>query len=218
MKDITKIVVAILIAGCLVGIIGGFIVAVVGGNSQSQFGTNSPNRYPNGYLDTGGGYYVDGVSVIDGDGNFIIASGGYLQNNQLQTKVSYGNFTDATTTYLALVNPLSATSTIDLSIIDVSTSATATAVHYCGTSTNAYPSGMNSYNIVNAQSVATDTKAYFVLGQGGSGVEKGSGVTYPKLVVGPAEYVVCKVTSTYPGAFTEVTNTFDGTYKIRWNK
>ncbi len=43
--------------------------------SQSFGATNSPTRFPNGYLDTGGGYYVDGTAVIDGSGNVKLGGG-----------------------------------------------------------------------------------------------------------------------------------------------
>lgn len=52
-------VVALIVAGAVVS---------VGGNNQPVGATNAPTRFPNGYLDTGGGYYVDGTAIVDGSG------------------------------------------------------------------------------------------------------------------------------------------------------
>lgn len=51
------------------------LLMLIGGNQQ--FGAiNSPNRIPNGYMDTSGGYYVDGVAVISGSGALTIGTDG----------------------------------------------------------------------------------------------------------------------------------------------
>jgi len=55
----------------VVALIASFVIGVmVGGNSSQPLGAGSPNRFPNGYIDTGYGYYVDGSEVIDENGNY----------------------------------------------------------------------------------------------------------------------------------------------------
>lgn len=129
----------------------------------------------------------------------------------LQTEISRGSFADATTTFIAVANPFTSTSTVDLFILDQTGVATATAAFDCGTSTTA-TGATTADGLIDNITVATSTKVYLAAG----GVESG---TNSKSVIKVAKnnYIVCLATTGYAAAFTQATNTFDGKYLIRWN-
>lgn len=126
----------------------------------------------------------------------------------LDVEVSIDDFSDATTTPIAVQNPFGATSTVDFFIYDQTGVATSTYTLNCGTSTTAF--GTPSDWVISAIEIATSTKDYLVNNSNAGTNSK------ERIIVDPNEWIVCDVTTHYPGAFTEVTNTYDGNYKIRW--
>lgn len=131
----------------------------------------------------------------------------------LGVKVTAGSFINASTTIAAVQNPALASSTIDFAIINVTSSATSTYTMQCGTSTNAFINP--STTLINSPSISTSTLYYAVNGVTNSFNSPGA-TSLIRILVKPLEWVVCKVTTLYSGAFTEATNTFDGKYIFRW--
>lgn len=128
----------------------------------------------------------------------------------LEVEVSVGDFADATTTPIAIQNPFSATSTVDFAIYDQTGLATSTYTLNCGTSTTAF--GTPSDLLIDGIEVATSTKKYIVNNYGAGTNSK------ERIVVGVSDWIVCKITTVFAGAFTEASNTYDGNYKLRWFK
>jgi hypothetical protein len=69
-----------ILVSAVVATIVAVTVVMVGGNNQPVGATNSPTRFPNGYLDTGGGYYVDGTAIINGSGQISSFSSTDISN------------------------------------------------------------------------------------------------------------------------------------------
>lgn len=136
MNNIKLIWVGILIA----------IVIAVGGYSYPQQIASAlgavANRLPHGYWDTADGYYVDGVSVIDGSGNIVVADSKTLS---LDGIVVYGmrtTMSSATTTPCSIQGP-AATSTLKSWTANITT-GTSTAMSFdMSTSTTAYATTSN---------------------------------------------------------------------------
>lgn len=61
-----------LIGFVILALVVGFVVGSF--SKDSVFGAGNPNRFPNGYIDDGYGYYVNGVAVIDGSKNITANS------------------------------------------------------------------------------------------------------------------------------------------------
>lgn len=129
----------------------------------------------------------------------------------LEVEVSLGSFTDATTTVISVVNPFTATATVDYFLYNQTGAATSTYAMDCGIATALYASPSDL--LIDGLAVATSTYTYMVNAETGSGTNSKGHV-----IVAPTEYISCLVTTTYPGAFTEASNTYDGSYKIRWIK
>lgn len=151
-----------------------------------------------------------------------------------------GKFQDATTTIVSIANPfLTATSsagdvvvsmnnansagytaastTVDLIRLDITGAATSTFDVSCGAS--AGWSTADSVSLLDSVATATSTtgilennltQALGAADDAGTVVKIALGPTYP--------YFTCRVSSAYTGAFTEVTNTFDGKYTVRFQK
>lgn len=150
-----------------------------------------------------------------------------------------GRFIDASTTIVAIPNPFlqatstdgdvvlegngtiqgytGATSTLELVRLNITGVATSTATIQCGAS--AGPTTDPTLDIISSDPIATSTYAVIEnniataanLGVGGG--------TTAKVMLSPAlPWIVCTVSSSFTGAFTEATNTFDGYYTIRVSK
>ena len=61
-----------LIGFVILALVVGFVVGSF--SKDSVFGAGNPNRFPNGYIDDGYGYYVNGVAVIDASKNITANS------------------------------------------------------------------------------------------------------------------------------------------------
>ena len=131
-----------------------------------------------------------------------------------------GTFKDATTTIASFLNPFgsSATSTIELARLSMTGVATSTYTVACGAATTAFATP--TYSIISSDSVATSS-ANIVIENGiatayvGNSAGPGGGSVNKIMLTSAYPYFVCKVTTSYEGAFTEVTNTFSGRYAIR---
>jgi hypothetical protein len=147
-------------------------------------------------------------------GDDLTVSGTDFDVNSLETYVSYGAWTDASTTFVAVVNPFTATASAEL--ILTGAAATTTTVFVCGTSTTAYPASAPAGSLMSA-TIATNTQFYLH-----SGVNNGSnpvsGVTAQEIMVDDTLYVVCYISSSGASAVLGSNNTWDGYYKIKWTK
>lgn len=132
-----------------------------------------------------------------------------------------GPLMNATTTIVSFENPFgtSATSTVDLVRIDVLTAATSTYSLSCGAAATAYSADTVSLLDTAANGVTTSTVGILEnnLTAALGGIADAG--TVEKITLTPSyPYFTCTVTSVYPGAFTEVTNTFDGRYTVHVHK
>lgn len=125
-------------------------------------------------------------------------------------------FIDASTTIVSFQNPFgtSATATVDMARLEITSPATSTFTVSCGAS--ATPTANPSYAIISSGAVNTSTIGMVVnnLTAALGGVADGGTVhiveltpTYP--------YFVCNVTANVSAAFTQQTNTFDGKATVR---
>ncbi len=163
----------------------------------------------------------------------------YLSINGDTTYYMTGSFINASTTIVAFASPFlmattsandvvindttnsgygytSATSTVDLVRLDIRTAATSTYSVSCGASAGISTADSVSLLDTAANGVATSTTGILEnnltaalggLADAGTVVKITLNQQYP--------YFVCKITSTYTGAFTEASNTFDGKWAVR---
>lgn len=68
-----------LIGIALIALVIGFGIGMISAPSSNLLGAGQPNRFPNGYIDTGYGYYVNGVEVINSSG--VITAGTITSNS-----------------------------------------------------------------------------------------------------------------------------------------
>ena len=134
-------------------------------------------------------------------------------------------FTVATTTVgggvvLGMYNGASgytgATSTIDMATLNITTGATSTFTVICGAATGPTTAATNA--ILSSGSVATSSIGIITNNFDGDtlGVTGGS---VAKIQLNPTyPWFNCIVTTAYSGAFTEATNTFDGTFSVQVNR
>lgn len=192
----------LLVAILIVGLIGLFVSK--SGNVGIAYDSTSvtdANAKITGTLTVDGATTLTGATTIGG----------------ATVSISSGTLADATTTILAVVNPFSATSTVDMVRLTNTGVATSTYTVACGKSATAYAN--TDYDVLSSGSIATSTNFGVIenniTGSYGAAITGGS---IEKILVGSGQYLVCKVTTSYPGAFTESTNTFAGTYQVRWTK
>jgi len=155
-----------------------------------------------------------------------------------------GTFIDASTTIVSITNPFlmsttsasdvvikgawpnawtGASSTVDILRLNVTGVATSSFTVSCGAAATAYSTA--SIALVSSGTVGTSTKAYIENNVTAAQGASTDGGTVAKIAIGPLyPYLVCKVTvtgaglGTSEGSFTEVTNTFDGTFVARISK
>lgn len=147
-----------------------------------------------------------------------------------------GQFVDATTTIVSIPNPFlqatstaadviiqrenaalgytGATSTLELVRLNVTGVATSTYTIQCGAS--AAPQTDPTLDILSSDSIATSTYAVVESGIATAANLGIGGGTTNKVMLSPTyPWIVCTISSSYTGAFTEDSNTFDGYYSIR---
>lgn len=136
-----------------------------------------------------------------------------------------GDMIDASTTVVSIdptkygISVSASTTVVEMARLRIDGVATSTFTVACGASATAYAAP--TYNLLSSGSVATSTHANEIIennlltaGNGNSlGVDGGA---IDKIALTPNyPYFVCTVTTLYSGAFTEVTNTFDGDFLVR---
>ncbi len=145
--------------------------------------------------------------------------GSELGINGVNQVVVQGDFKNSTTTFVGFLNPVEATSTIDLVILKNTGVATSTYVIHCGTTKTAYGVAPTT-DILTSGDVATSTN-FFTMVNNEANAFPVSGGSTARLRIGPAEYFVCYATTyatiaTHDNAFTNVNNTFDGHFWVRF--
>lgn len=160
-----------------------------------------------------------------GDTNFTnIVVAGYSDLGGSKTSVSAGSFADATTTIVSIANPfgITATSTVELARLNITTGATSTASIACGGATTAYAAPTYDLITTSANSIATGTIGVIENGiaaaVNGNSMGVGGGAIQKITLTPNYPYFTCRVTSVYTGAFTEVTNAFAGNYEVKFRE
>lgn len=135
---------------------------------------------------------------------------------------SAGTCGSATSTMFSIVNPTSATSTVEIDMMTLTGQATSTTFSI-GTTTKSSGLALTdiSPTLVNAALVATGTQATLISGfttnLGNGQISSGTG-SVDKIVVGPNERVAGYATSTYGGVGAlNYTPAVSCTYKLLWN-
>jgi hypothetical protein len=142
----------------------------------------------------------------------------YLVRNNDSTYFVHGSFINGSTTIVSVLNPFgaTATTTVDLTRLHITGPATSTFTVVCGAASTAYSD--TSYNLLSSGSIATSTDETYI--ENNISASYGAAITggsVAKIMLDPTyPYLVCKVTTAYSGAFTEATNTFVGTYWLRF--
>ena len=141
----------------------------------------------------------------------------------MMEQYSVGDLANATTTTIALLNPTSATSTIEFFSYNVTGVATTTHTLSCGTSTSPYVAATAKTLVDGTVEYATSTSYELVNGVGSAEGPYSAGTSEFRIIVKPSEYIVCTVADVaagtdYTGAFTETTNTYAGKYSIQWKR
>lgn len=147
-----------------------------------------------------------------------------IGQNGLQTIVVSGDFKDATTTIVSILNPFPATSSVSLIGLFNSGVATSSYNINCGQSTraSAIRVGSNpSYTVFQTGTIATSSIFSQLM----------RGATTTPTYIGPSEYLQCVThgissndalrdcdgtSCNWDNAFTNVNNTFDGSYWIEF--
>ena len=148
--------------------------------------------------------------------------------DQYNFNMQHGDFADASTTILSMLNPFSASTTLEIAIVDIQGVATTSMAITCGTSTTAFGDsdngGTSPGDSLMTFEVATSTPDTVVSGTYNAGTN-----SQERIEVGPAEYVLCHATGTVLSAgawnlggggtvrgLTGDTNTFTGKYTLEW--
>ena len=145
--------------------------------------------------------------------------------NGLQTYVATGSFTNSTTTLTGWISPVPSTSTIDYVALYNSGVATSTYRIQCGAAASA--SSTPTRLIIDTGDIATSTNFGTLVnnasvGQGSLVEPNFVGATSTVLVLGPAEFFVCKATTQpdvveHNKAFVGAGEAFDGKFWVRFN-
>ena len=143
----------------------------------------------------------------------------YLSVNGDTTYHITGSFKDATTTILSFVNPFgtTATSTVDLVRLDTTGAATSTYSMSCGASATAYAA--DSVSLLDSVDTATSSVGILENNLTAALGGQDDAGTVEKIALTPTyPYFLCTATTLYPGAFTEVTNTYAGKFTVHVSK
>ena len=157
-----------------------------------------PTRFPNGHLDTNGGYYVDGTAIIDGDGNVdgvittssITTSGTSVVVDGVTLTTDSMTMQTATSS-LCYFGPITATTTLDKFVVAVTTGTSTAALIDLATSTSRYATTSASTLFVN-QEIAANTSGTI------SYISSGLNTA----IIVPGETLLVRAQSTLLGGYT----------------
>lgn len=134
---------------------------------------------------------------------------------------SNGFFISSTTPF-AVQNPFNATTSVFALVYNQTGPATTTYGLNCGTSSNGYIA-VTTGKLINVTAVATSGLPMIMSGTlNATGGDQSGTVGFPRIMVGPTEWVICTISSVsgyaYAGtdAFTSAVSTFAGKYWIEW--
>jgi len=139
----------------------------------------------------------------------------------LETTVNSGDLGGkSSTTILSLKNPFGSTSTIDLVMLTNVTAATTTYTITCGTSTTAYAPSSLTASIISSGSITSSTNFHMLENDITTvyGANTTAG-TVNKIMVQATDYLICLANESNTFAtsiWATSTNSFAGTYKVRW--
>ena len=168
---------------------------------------------------------VDGLATLTGAVTFTgapVFNNSSSTQNSFATAVSAGTMANATNTLFCVLNPFSATSTVDFAGIYMTGYATST--HSLVVATSTVNVGLSTSTLSLATSLISATNvtgtAWVSLQSGVIAANFPPVLSYavPKMLAKPNEYV-CGVAGDGDGKTDGVTNsnnTFAGTYKLRW--
>lgn len=111
-----------LIGIALIALVIGFGIGILAAPKSDMLGAGQPNRFPNGYIDTGYGYKVNGVEVINSSG--VVTVGTITSNSSAFT----GGLVSSGATTLSSTSTISGTAT--LTCPKVYNGATTTTAYY----------------------------------------------------------------------------------------
>ncbi len=118
------------IVGAIIGVVATLLVSVIVNFSGSTLvGAGQPNRFPNGYIDDGYGYYVNGVEVI-GSSRTITAAGITNTGTLTQTGAATLSGTNSLTGTTTISSTLSATKASTITCLKTYDGATTTTAYY----------------------------------------------------------------------------------------
>lgn len=140
----------------------------------------------------------------------------YYSYSGFGTWIKTDKFINASTTIVSIKNPTGDVAAVDYVGLDITGAATSTYTIACGTSTTAYDgTSIPVATVINSGTIATGTKTMIVNNIGG-GTASTSDNGLARMQLKSTEHLVCNVSTLYSGAFTEVTNAFDGKYIVRF--
>lgn len=204
------------LSGLVVGVVVVLIVVgLVGNLSGNKLGSYVVNDL---------GLFTAGIKVGNNGQTGLAPTSETI--NSLTNYVSAGSLANGTTTILSLVNPFGKTATSTVILVRLFNTpkgvATTSYAINCGASSgSATPP---SYNILTSGLIATSSN--FDVLQNNLTTSNGatiSGGSVAKILITNAyPYLICMATSSsgsdYNTAFSNVNNTFDGTYKVKWQQ
>ena len=210
------------------------LVEIIMNGENFSLGERSDADTEPTYLDDGewtyiGDVYADDLEVID-DAYFrddVAVSGDLNITDELQyggVELDWisGTCIDATTTPISILNPYSATVYLNKFVLYIE-NGTSTIAMTCGTSTtagslSADPTDLLIDDLAMASSTVgtATTTGYIINGDDYAGTGMLSPGTNSEDVIPwkSGEYIKCFVDTTYAGAWTEITNIAECTYKI----
>ena len=195
----------------VLGIIVALAIVALWDRSNYTLGAVEPHQFE----------VVDATGLNVNSGNQTTATStnvGCTTVNGFESCVFTGSLTQATGTVAYLANPFLATSTVDLAILNVSstTGALGLVAWTCGTTTTV--GATPSATLISSGSLATSTTPYLVngIGYGASGGTVGNGNV--RIGVGPNEIIACFIAVTNAQSVTVASSTITGTYTFRVNR
>lgn len=200
------------------------LIILVATRSSGKFGSTAIPGQQNPESSSISTFASESIATI---GTFFM--GGHNSDALARAQyASVGTCADATTTLAALVNPFSATSTAQVSVLS-GQNGTTTVSLLMGTSTTAFApvnGNLPSPTLLNIATLATSSVLYTA-----SGVAVGSlgyiapGTANYSISVAGGDYALLQATSSYAGSsatglqgITNTNNTFSCTYKVLWTK
>ena len=185
-------------------VLGERLAAIIGIDSPILGGSTADD------WDVGGALTVTGNTTL---------SGSTISLNGLQTIVSSGSFTSASTTPISIANLFGTTTTVTFSAFDITGGPTGTLDFTISTSSSPYADGVSSDGkFLDSVEVITSTPRYFVTGCDASKCEFSAGTaSVVNVNLGPNEHIVGTVTlrnTEQNEAFIATTSTWAGIYTV----